>query len=174
MGKVVANAARQSCRVVPRAWRRTFANADQRRILHAAELCPEPGNAGARTRREGVLFSSLSSWSHQRDATALELAPTQLHGGAGNDTYLFDASWGHDTIVDSDRQGTIKLGADPLTAVALPGGKQVPGHPNVWVDDAQQYVYTLINGRRIARKRAARPPAWAHPHANATQPRVRA
>ena len=37
------------------------------------------------------------------------------------------------------------------------GGKRVPGLSNVWMDDAQQYVYTLVNGGRdlVVGKRSA-------------------
>ena len=40
--------------IVPRAWRRTFSNADKRRILQAANQCTKPGEVGALRRREGV------------------------------------------------------------------------------------------------------------------------
>jgi hypothetical protein len=45
---------------VPRARRRTFSNADKRRILQAADLCTKPGEVGALMRREGVYSSSLA------------------------------------------------------------------------------------------------------------------
>jgi transposase len=62
--------------VVPRARRRTFTNADKRRILHAADLCTKPGEVGALMRREGVYSSSLSTWRRQREAADLAaLAP---------------------------------------------------------------------------------------------------
>jgi transposase len=62
--------------VVPRAQRRTFTNADKRRILQAAELCTKPGEVGALMRREGVYSSSLSTWRRQREAADLAaLAP---------------------------------------------------------------------------------------------------
>lgn len=48
--------------VVSRARRRTFTNADKRRILQAAELRTKPGEVGALMRREGVYSSSLSTW----------------------------------------------------------------------------------------------------------------
>jgi transposase len=54
--------------VVSRARRRTFTNADKRRILQAAELCTKPGEVGALMRREGVYSSSLSTWRRQREA----------------------------------------------------------------------------------------------------------
>ncbi len=47
--------------VVPRARRRTFTNADKRRILQAADLCTKPGEVGALMRRDGVYSSSLST-----------------------------------------------------------------------------------------------------------------
>ena len=64
--------------VVARARRRTFTNADKRRILRAADLCTQPGEVGALMRREGVYSSSLSTWRRQREATELgALAPKQ-------------------------------------------------------------------------------------------------
>ena len=53
--------------VVPRARRRSFANADKRRILQAADRCTQPGEIGALMRREGVYSSSLSTWRRQRE-----------------------------------------------------------------------------------------------------------
>ena len=62
--------------VVARARRRTFTNADKRRILRAADLCSHPGEVGALMRREGVYSSSLSTWRRQREAADLAaLAP---------------------------------------------------------------------------------------------------
>ena len=64
------------CEVVARARRRTFTNADKRRILRAADLCTQPGEVGALMRREGVYSSSLSTWRRQREAADLAaLAP---------------------------------------------------------------------------------------------------
>jgi transposase len=64
--------------VVPRARRRTFSNADKRRILEAAERCTKPGDMGALMRREGVYSSSLSTWRRQREAADLAaLAPVK-------------------------------------------------------------------------------------------------
>ena len=57
--------------VVPRARRRTFTNADKRRILQAADQCTKPGEVGALMRREGVYSSSLSTWRRQREAADL-------------------------------------------------------------------------------------------------------
>jgi transposase-like protein len=63
---------------VPRARRRTFSNADKRRILQAADLCTRPGEVGALMRREGVYSSSLSTWRRQREAAELAaLGPRQ-------------------------------------------------------------------------------------------------
>ena len=61
--------------VVPRARRRTFTNADKRRILQAADLCTKPGEVGALMRREGVYSSSLSTWRRQREAAELAACP---------------------------------------------------------------------------------------------------
>lgn len=64
--------------VVARARRRTFTNADKRRILRAADLCSQPAEVGALMRREGVYSSSLSTWRRQREAAELgALAPKQ-------------------------------------------------------------------------------------------------
>jgi transposase-like protein len=64
--------------VVPRASRRTFSNADKRRILEAADRCTRPGDVGALMRREGVYSSSLSTWRRQREAADLvALAPVK-------------------------------------------------------------------------------------------------
>jgi len=67
---------RSDSEVVPRARRRSFSNADKRRILQAADLCTKPGEVGALMRREGVYSSSLSTWRRQREAADLAaLAP---------------------------------------------------------------------------------------------------
>jgi len=66
--------------VVPRARRRTFTNADKRRILHAAELCTKPGEVGALMRREGVYSSSLSTWRRQREVADLAALAPQKRG----------------------------------------------------------------------------------------------
>jgi transposase-like protein len=62
--------------VVAHARRRTFSNADKRRILAAADRCTKPGEIGALMRSEGVYSSSLSTWRRQREAAELaSLAP---------------------------------------------------------------------------------------------------
>jgi transposase-like protein len=62
--------------VVARARRRQFSNADERRIVEAADRCTQPGEIGALMRREGVYSSSLSTWRRQREAADLAaLAP---------------------------------------------------------------------------------------------------
>jgi transposase-like protein len=66
--------------VVPRARRRTFTNADKRRILQAADLCTKPGEVGALMRREGVYSSSLSTWRRQREAADLAALAPQKRG----------------------------------------------------------------------------------------------
>lgn len=52
--KVPMQASHVSPEVVARSRRRTFTNADKRRILRAADLCSKPGEVGALMRREGV------------------------------------------------------------------------------------------------------------------------
>jgi transposase-like protein len=66
--------------VVPRARRRTFSNADKRRILQAADLCTKPGEVGALMRREGVYSSSLSTWRRQRELADLAALAPQRRG----------------------------------------------------------------------------------------------
>jgi len=66
--------------VVPRARRRTFTNADKRRILQAADLCTKPGEVGALMRREGVYSSSLSTWRRQREVADLAALAPQKRG----------------------------------------------------------------------------------------------
>ena len=64
--------------VVARTHRRSFTNADKRRILQAADRCTQPGEIGALMRREGVYSSSLSTWRRQREAADLAaLAPVK-------------------------------------------------------------------------------------------------
>ena len=70
--------------VVPRARRRTFTNADKRRILKAADGCTQPGEIGALMRREGVYSSSLSTWRRQRDAADLAALAPQKRGPKAN------------------------------------------------------------------------------------------
>lgn len=71
---------RSDSEVVPRARRRTFTNADKRRILHAADRCTKPGEVGALMRREGVYSSSLSTWRRQREAADLAALAPQKRG----------------------------------------------------------------------------------------------
>lgn len=66
--------------VLPRARRRTFSNADKRRILRAADLCTKPGEVGALMRREGVYSSSLSTWRRQREVADLAALAPQKRG----------------------------------------------------------------------------------------------
>ena len=66
--------------VVARAVRRTFTNADKRRILKAADLCTRPGEVGALMRREGVYSSSLSTWRRQRETADLAALAPQKRG----------------------------------------------------------------------------------------------
>ena len=65
---------------MPRARRRTFTNADKRRILQAADLCTKPGEVGALMRREGVYSSSLSTWRRQRELADLAALAPQKRG----------------------------------------------------------------------------------------------
>ena len=62
--------------VVARARRRSFTNADKRRILQAADRCTQPGEIGALMRREGVYSASLST----REAADLGALAPQKRG----------------------------------------------------------------------------------------------
>jgi len=66
--------------VVAHARRRTFSNADKRRILAAADRCTKPGEIGALMRSEGVYSSSLSTWRRQREAADLAALAPQKRG----------------------------------------------------------------------------------------------
>jgi transposase len=70
--------------VVPRARRRTFSNAEKRRILQEADRCTQPGEIGALMRREGVYSSSLSTWRRQREAADLAALAPQKRGPKAN------------------------------------------------------------------------------------------
>ena len=72
--------ARTDTEVVPRARRRSFTNADKRRILQAADRCTQPGEIGALMRREGVYSSFLSTWRRQREAADLGALEAQKRG----------------------------------------------------------------------------------------------
>ena len=69
-----------------------------------------------------------------------------LLGGTGADSYQFSGNFGHDTVRDSDGQGSIKI-----DGATLSGGKQVAS--TVWESDDKAYVYArngadLIIGQR--------------------------
>lgn len=66
--------------VAAHARRRTFSNADKRRILAAADRCTRPGELGALMRSEGVYSSSLSTWRRQREAADLAALAPQKRG----------------------------------------------------------------------------------------------
>ena len=51
--------------------RRSFTNADKRRIVLAAGACTKPGEIGALMRREGAYSSSLAIWRRQYAAGEL-------------------------------------------------------------------------------------------------------
>lgn len=57
--------------VVAVAKRRSFTNADKRRIVLAAAACTKPGEIGALMRREGAYSSSLAIWRRQYAAGEL-------------------------------------------------------------------------------------------------------
>ena len=72
-----------------------------------------------------------------------------LLGGTGLDTYNFTgASFGKDTILDSDGSGTINM-----DGIALNGGKKQEQSENLWISDDKQVRYVLqSNGDLIITK----------------------
>ena len=66
--------------VVARATRRSFTNAQRRRIIAKADACTEPGEIRALLRQEGIYSSSLSSWRRKRDAGELSALSPQKRG----------------------------------------------------------------------------------------------
>ena len=66
--------------VVARATRRSFTNAERRRILARADACSKPGEIGALLRREGIYSSSLSTWRRRREAGELSALEAQKRG----------------------------------------------------------------------------------------------
>lgn len=69
-----------------------------------------------------------------------------LMGGADNDTYTFTDSWGNDIIQDSDGDGSIVVGADPLN-----GGNKIAD--NVWQSADQKYIFTVRGANLIIDQR---------------------
>ena len=57
--------------VVAQATRRSFTNAEKRRIIAKADACTQSGEIGALLRQEGIYSSSLSNWRAKRDAGEL-------------------------------------------------------------------------------------------------------
>jgi transposase len=66
--------------VVAIAKRRSFTNADKRRIVLAAAACTKPGEIGALMRREGVYSSALATWRRQYAAGELNAAQAKKRG----------------------------------------------------------------------------------------------
>ena len=70
-------------------------------------------------------------------------------GGTGFDTFQFDAGFGNDTILDSDGQGAIRIGATTLS-----GGKKLSD--NLWESDDKTIIFLqqgadlLIGQRAVA------------------------
>jgi Ca2+-binding RTX toxin-like protein len=61
-----------------------------------------------------------------------------LEGGVGADTYQFTGSFGHDTILDADGQGSITVGS-----ATLAGGTKLAD--NLWESADKTLIYTLVN-----------------------------
>jgi transposase len=66
--------------VVAVAKRRSFTNADKRRIVLAAAACTKPGEIGALMRREGVYSSALATWRRQYAAGELNGVEAKKRG----------------------------------------------------------------------------------------------
>ncbi len=66
---------KKSPEVTEKAKRRRFTLAYKEKILAEADQCTVPGELGALLRREGLYWSTLSSWRRQRESAAL--APNQ-------------------------------------------------------------------------------------------------
>ena len=66
--------------VVAVAKRRSFSNADKRRIVLAAAACTKPGEVGALLRREGVYSSGLTTWRRQFAAGELSGIQSKKRG----------------------------------------------------------------------------------------------
>ena len=66
--------------VVAIAKRRSFTNADKRRIVLGAAACTKPGEIGALMRREGVYSSALATWRRQYAAGELDAAQAKKRG----------------------------------------------------------------------------------------------
>jgi transposase-like protein len=57
--------------VMAKAERRRFTADDKVRVLREADRCKQPGEIGALLRREGLYWSSLSTWRRQRESGEL-------------------------------------------------------------------------------------------------------
>ncbi|NWA08438.1 calcium-binding protein [Pseudomonas gingeri] len=69
-----------------------------------------------------------------------------LGGGSGNDRYEFFTGDGHDTVVDSDRNGVIRINGAPVSVA-----KEIGQNSNVWVSEDGKTVFSLSdedNGKR--------------------------
>jgi Ca2+-binding RTX toxin-like protein len=62
-----------------------------------------------------------------------------LKGGKGNDTYLFKTGDGHDTIIDVDGLGQIKVNDIPLT-----GGTETTAGSGLWFSADKKFAYGLM------------------------------
>ncbi|WP_341908625.1 calcium-binding protein [Polaromonas sp. YR568] len=72
-----------------------------------------------------------------------------LLGGKGSDTYQFRDLFGLDTVLDSDGQGSLKLGE----SATLSGGKYIAD--SVWESEDKKYRYTQVEGQLIVSLNAA-------------------
>ena len=68
--------------VVPKAKRRVLSKGEKLRIRKLADACTQPGEIGARLRKEGIYSSYLATWREQRDKGQLE---PQKRGRPEND-----------------------------------------------------------------------------------------
>jgi hypothetical protein len=83
---------------------------------------------------------NVSSGSAGVAATLRDATKSQIYiGGTGADTYKFSGSWGSDTILDSDGQGSIVI-----DGVTLQGGKKVEGVEGMRRNTEQGYSHPLV------------------------------
>jgi transposase-like protein len=64
--------------------RRSFSDAEKRRILDEADACREPGEIGALVRREGIYSSYLTRWRRARARGELDGSRSKKRGPKTN------------------------------------------------------------------------------------------
>ncbi|MDM5176767.1 putative Ig domain-containing protein [Massilia sp. DJPM01] len=66
----------------------------------------------------------------------------KLNGDGGSDIYMFTSGDGHDTIFDSDGDGSITVGGNPLPDVTS-SDYQLKGNRGIWTVNGGEFVYKL-------------------------------